>query len=148
MKTRVLAARWVVFNGCLACALGSPSLSVLRPFGFGDSAAANPYSELSKGSDGALYGTTPVGSLAGLGTVFRMNSDGSGFTLLKGFTGGTNDGSKPLAAVIEGSNGGLYATTVEGGQFSFGTVFRIGKDGSNFMVIKSFTGDDGAYPEA
>src|SRR5437899_577015 len=103
MKTGFLAITGVWLVGCLACALGSPVLSVLHAFGSGDAAEANPYAELIQASDGALYGTTPVGAGSGLGTVFRMNKDGSGFDILKGFTGGTNDGSKPMAAVIEGA---------------------------------------------
>src|SRR5215467_5568925 len=98
MKTRFLAVTGLWLVGCLACALGSPILSVLHAFGSGDAAVANPYTELIQGSDGALYGTTPVGAGNGLGTVFRMNKDGAGFTILKSFTGGTNDGSKPMAA--------------------------------------------------
>jgi uncharacterized repeat protein (TIGR03803 family) len=33
-----------------------------------------------------LYGTTGVGGTGGSGTVFKMNTDGSGFTILYSFT--------------------------------------------------------------
>jgi uncharacterized repeat protein (TIGR03803 family) len=47
-----------------------------------------------------LFGTTESGGDAcslssGCGTIFSMNTDGSGFTLLHEFAGGANDGSSP-----------------------------------------------------
>jgi uncharacterized repeat protein (TIGR03803 family) len=124
-------------------------LTLLHSFGFANASAANPAGELIAGSDGVLYGTTSSGGHANQGTVFRVNQDGSGFHLLWSFGGGTNDGARPFAALREGSDGALYGTTEEGGQFGFGTVFQLSKDGSQFAILKSFTGnDDGAFPEA
>lgn len=78
----------------------------------------------------ALYGTASAGGSAGNGTVFRINTDGSGFATLYHFTGtnnvaGTNlDGAHPLAALIT-SGGILYGTASAGGTGSYGTVFSI-----------------------
>jgi uncharacterized repeat protein (TIGR03803 family) len=41
-----------------------------------------PAAELMQGTDGALYGTASSGGLEGVGTIFRLNTDGSGFTVL------------------------------------------------------------------
>jgi uncharacterized repeat protein (TIGR03803 family) len=96
-----------------------------------------------------LYGTTAAGGQAGQGTLFRVNQDGLGFQLLKTFGPGTNDGLRPFAGLLEGKDGLLYGTTEEGGDFGFGTVFQLKKDGSAFTILKSFAGtSDGAYPEA
>jgi len=70
-----------------------------------------------------LYGTTSVGGPWGAGTVFSVNTDGSGFTTLHGFTGGS-DGSGPLAGLILSDNT-LYGTAIGGGSFGVGTVFSI-----------------------
>src|SRR5579864_2684735 len=39
-----------------------------------------------------LYGTAALGGVHGQGTIFSMNTNGSGFTILHAFTG-TNDGA-------------------------------------------------------
>lgn len=77
-----------------------------------------------------LYGTASAGGRAGNGTVFRLKTDGSGFTTLYSFTStnnvaGTNsDGAHPLAALIS-SGGILYGTASVGGTNGYGTVFSI-----------------------
>jgi uncharacterized repeat protein (TIGR03803 family) len=82
-----------------------------------------------------LYGTTMVGGPSGNGTVFKINTDGSGFTTLYNFSatnglgtngiGGTNfDGAHPVGGVVF-ANGTLYGTASEGGTAGFGTVFSL-----------------------
>jgi uncharacterized repeat protein (TIGR03803 family) len=46
------------------------------------------------------------------------------FTSLYSFTG-TNDGSGPLAGLVQDSDGYFYGTTSSGGQGGAGTVFRL-----------------------
>ena len=53
-------------------------------------------------SDGALYGTTWGGGNQGGGTVFRLNTDGTGYTILHHF-GFAPDASAPFSSVIQGS---------------------------------------------
>src|SRR5260221_402881 len=72
-------------------------------------------------SGNILYGTTTAGGSSGKGTVFAVNTDGSGFTNLYRFTGG-NDGGAPNAGLILSSNT-LYGTTAVGGSLGNGTVF-------------------------
>jgi uncharacterized repeat protein (TIGR03803 family) len=94
----------------------------------------------------ALYGTTYgtyQGGASNLGTVFRINTDGTGFVVLKYFN--DNDGANPVAGLLL-SGTTLYGTTVYG--HNYGTVFKMNTDGSGFAVLKYFTGSDGAYPNA
>lgn len=94
-----------------------------------------------------LYGTTQYGGTNGDGIVFRVNTDGTGFTNLYNFTGG-NDGANPVAGLVLSSNR-LYGTTENGGTNALGTVFAIGTNGSSFTPLYSFTGGgDGANPVA
>jgi uncharacterized repeat protein (TIGR03803 family) len=67
---------------------------------------------------------------------------------------GTN-GSFPYAALIQGADGNLYGTTVEGGAnlclgnlgyAGCGTIFRVSLEG-NFTTLHSFDGTDGKSPE-
>src|SRR5262249_5521173 len=58
-------------------------------------------------SDNTLYGTTQVGGHTGAGTIFAINTDGTGFTSLHTFSGG--DGANPYGALIL-TNNTLYGT--------------------------------------
>jgi uncharacterized repeat protein (TIGR03803 family) len=66
------------------------------------------------------------------------------FTTLLNFDG--KDGAQPaLMALIQGSDGKLYGTTVYGGTHGGGTVFTIAPGGS-FATLHSFHGTDGRAP--
>jgi uncharacterized repeat protein (TIGR03803 family) len=125
----------------------------------GGSGGAGPYAGLAV-SGNTLYGTAPYGGTNGSGTVFRINTDGSGFTNLYSFTapyisGYSPDGTHPYAGLILSGNT-LYGTAQAGGTNANGTVFRINTDGTGFQDLYSFsaldqtylTNDDGAYPYA
>jgi uncharacterized repeat protein (TIGR03803 family) len=102
-----------------------------------------------------LYGTANQGGRSGYGTVFAVNTDGTGFTNLHNFAAGSgsfpnitnNDGAYPDGDLILAGNT-LYGTTVEGGSSGLGTVFAVNTDGSGFTSFHSFTGKDGAAPGA
>ncbi|HZM06082.1 MAG TPA: choice-of-anchor tandem repeat GloVer-containing protein [Candidatus Saccharimonadales bacterium] len=103
-----------------------------------------------------LYGTTYYGGGANGGTVFAVNTNGSGFTNLYSFSAGgynasfafTNgDGAYPAASLVVSGNT-LYGTASQGGSFGNGTVFRVNTDGSAFTNLYTFTNNDGASPQA
>ncbi len=109
---------------------------------------ANPQAGLVQGADGALYGTALSGGSSGKGTVFKLNVDGSGFTVLRNFNGSTT-GAYPFGRLVQGADGALYGTTYQGGSSSVGTVFKLNADGSGFTVLHNFNGSTtGAYPQA
>ena len=96
-------------------------------------------------SGNVLYGTTIHGGTSGVGTVFSINNDGTGFTNLYGFSGGS-DGSEPYSVLLLESNM-LYGTTHMGGDYGRGTVFGVNTDGTGSTTLYSFTGgSDGAIP--
>jgi uncharacterized repeat protein (TIGR03803 family) len=94
-------------------------------------------------SGDTLYGTTSFGGPGASGTVFRVNTDGSGFTNLYSFTGGSS-GANPSAGVVLSGNT-LYGTTYGSGSANGGTVFAVNTDGTGFTALHEFTGgkDDG-----
>lgn len=97
-----------------------------------------------------LYGTAYYGGASGNGTVFAINTDGTGFTNLYNFTALNNktnsDGSAPLAGLLL-SGDMLYGTTFYGGTSGSGTVFALTTNGTDFTNLYSFTdGSDGANP--
>ena len=81
-------------------------------------------------SGNTLYGTTQCGGTNATGTVFAVNTDGTGFTNLHSFTAispdsGTNsDGAWPQAGLVL-SGDALYGTAVDAGVWDGGTVFRL-----------------------
>ena len=114
---------------------------------------ANPYAGLIL-SGNILYGTAQYGGTNGNGTVFRVNTDGTGFTNLHNFmtldpnTFTNSDGANPVAALIL-SGDILYGTASAGGSSDNGTVFKVNADGTGFTNVYNFTGgDDGGSPAA
>lgn len=115
---------------------------------FGNSPdGSTPFAGLVQGEDGMLYGTTSAGGVSLLGTVFAINTNGSGYSILHHFAGFSGDGGAPKAGVIQGADGALYGTTVMSGTAGDGTVFKVNTDGSGFMLLHSFTNSpDGSNP--
>src|SRR4029079_10091977 len=100
----------------------------LKLHDFSGDDGANPYAGLVGGSDGAMYGTTESGVVDSIGTVFKLNKDGSGFLKLHDFSG--DDGANPYGGLVEGSDGGLYGTARNGGLNGYGIVFKLDEGGT------------------
>jgi uncharacterized repeat protein (TIGR03803 family) len=94
-------------------------------------------------SGSTLYGTSSGGGSSGRGTVFAVNTDGTGFTNLHSFTGGA-EGTNPVAVILSGNS--LYGTTSGGGSSHNGTVFKLNIDGTGYRILHNFGGYDGAMP--
>ncbi len=122
-------------------------LRVLHTFTGGADDGSGPEAGLLL-DGGALYGATIYGGVAGRGTLFRIDPDGSGFRILHSFSGGVDDGSQPYASLIADRSGHLYGTTIFGGASDFGTIFRVGMDGAGYEVLHAFRGGvgDGRFP--
>jgi len=137
-------------NGTLfAINTNGSSYAQVHDFTVEDSAGANPDGADPRAvvvlSAGTFYGTTRYGGTSGGGTVFKMNSGGTGFTNVFSFT--NTDAATPIAPlVVSGST--LYGTTPQGGTAGFGSVFRINSNGTGFTNIYSFNGTDGKFPTA
>lgn len=102
-------------------------------------------------SSNTLYGTAfgggvnANGTVAG-GTVFAVNTNGTGFAVLYTFTNGI-EGDGPNGLILSGNT--LYGTTWQGGtnDNSYGTIFAINTDGTKFTSLYSFNdGGSGSYP--
>jgi uncharacterized repeat protein (TIGR03803 family) len=63
---------------------------------------------------------------------------------------GSPDGATPYGGVIIGERGILYGTTLRGGASDLGAVFELAVSGGSWtsIVLHSFSGGDGAYPNA
>lgn len=113
---------------------------------------ATPLAGLVLGGN-VLYGVTSAGGSARAGTVFKINTDGTGFATLKSFSAldpdsGTNaDGYGPQGTLLLAGNM-LYGTALEGGAYNGGTVFAIQTDGGGFQLLHSFDATNGNFPYA
>ncbi len=111
--------------------------------------------------NGVLYGVTNGGgsnkcaNYPGCGTIYKINVDGTGYTILHDFGGGVMH--YPDGSLSSDGSGTLYGTAVFGGggscdsSLGCGAVFNIKSDGSKFTNLHAFTGvngNDGAAPES
>ncbi len=92
-------------------------------------------------SGNTLYGTATVGGSSGAGTVFAVNTDGTGFTTLHSFTAAT-ELIRRAGLILSGNT--LYGTANGGDSSGGGTVFAVNTDGTGFTTLHNFTfGSDG-----
>ena len=89
---------------------------------FTNSDGATPYAGLLL-SGNTLYGTASGGGNSGGGTVFAVNTNGTGFTNLHNFAG-FSDGANPFGGLLLSGNT-LYGTAPGGGRGNGGTVFSL-----------------------
>ena len=104
-----------------------------------------PYGSLTL-SGSTLYGMTRQGG-GGAGTIFDINTDGTGYAIMHTFAGSPGDGANPVGDLIV-SGSSLFGTTPNGGADALGTLFGVHTDGTGYSVFYSFTGSpsDGANP--
>jgi uncharacterized repeat protein (TIGR03803 family) len=141
--------------GLLLCALACTAQESVSPlFRFGEtnlSDGANPVGTLLWGSDGALYGcTTGVNPALKRAVLFRLQPNGLGYRVLHRFSSFPGDAGPAINGLIEGSDGFLYGAASTGGALDRGAVFRLGKDGGSYTVLRNFLSSpsgDGAEPQ-
>jgi uncharacterized repeat protein (TIGR03803 family) len=119
-------------------ASGGGSFQVLKHF-LGTNDGALPYAGLVFGTNGLLFGTTQRGGDFGRGTLFAIDSFGSGYAVLKSFGGSLSDQGGPYG--LTAVNDFLFGVTYYGGS-GFGTVFCVNHDGSDFRTIRTFSEQD------
>jgi uncharacterized repeat protein (TIGR03803 family) len=145
--------------------------TVLYTFGTNPGDGFAPAAGLVIDSLGNLFGTASQGSstlcdlaeVYGCGLVFELAKSPNGYTENVLYSFGTssaaNDGATPLAGLILDAAGNLYGTTTYGGSSNClvalgsdgcGTVFELVKSSTGYTenLLYTFTGFDGAYPDA
>jgi uncharacterized repeat protein (TIGR03803 family) len=93
--------------------------------------------------------TRSGGGIGNDGTIFKINTDGSGYSVLHSFLGGVSDGGNPFGSLtLSGTT--LYGMTNDGGASNVGTIFKFNTDGTGFSVLHNFAGNssDGSFPSA
>jgi uncharacterized repeat protein (TIGR03803 family) len=124
------------------------TFSVLYNFASVPGTGAWSKAPLLRDSTGNLYGTTSANtSVGGNGLVFKIDAQDE-YSILYSFAG-VPDGYNPTGALIEDGEGNLYGTTLDGGAYYGGTVFKLAKTGEE-TLLHSFSGStgDGIAPYA
>ena len=80
---------------------------------------------------------TRNGGAYNMGTVYKITTVGSTYTVLKHLDG-SNTGAKPYGGLIRGSDGFLYGLTSTSGLFGGGTLFQLKPATNTFMAIYNF----------
>lgn len=126
----------------------TPSGRLTVLFSFNGTNGCLPAGELVQGPDGALYGSTSHGGhgydpvrQAGAGTVFRINTDGQGFTNLHFFEGM----GEPVGELVCAPDNNFYGLTKWDGAGHEGSIFRISPEGK-FETLLSLNDKTGAIP--
>ncbi len=120
---------------------------VLHSFGTVLNDGYSPYASLTL-SGSTLYGMTEAGGAYNKGTIFQINTDGTGYQVLYSFGSVASDGCYPYGSLtLSGTT--LYGMTSDGGAYgAYGTIFRINTDGTGYQVLYSFdnVANDGYAP--
>lgn len=107
--------------------VGNWAETVLHVFDARGSDGHCPRGSLVLDSAGNIYGTTDLGGVYNLGTIFELSPSTGGIwteTFLHHFGSG-HDGASPIAGLIFDASGNLYGTTIAGGAYNSGTVFEL-----------------------
>jgi uncharacterized repeat protein (TIGR03803 family) len=139
-----LAAWITIFVSILAADATAQTFATLHSFGSPPDYGGNPWGNVIA-CQNTLYGTTYTGGTNGVGSVFAVNSNGTGFVDVYSFSGGA-DGGEPRAGLAVSGNT-LYGTTYapySGARL--GTVFKVNTDGTSFATLHTFDLSDGFAP--
>ena len=103
-----------------------------------------PFGGLMQASNGSFYGTASGGGPSGFGSVFRMDTNGV-VTPVHTFQT-SSGGCFPVAALVQGANGFLYGTSVDGGATGDGTVYRMSTNGAATVGWSLNSASSGSVP--
>jgi uncharacterized repeat protein (TIGR03803 family) len=115
---------------------GTWTESVLHRFSNGDQ---NPTSGVVIDKSGALYGITYV-------ETYKFS--GGALTVIATFSDCPGCGYAPTGGVVLDNAGNVYGVTAAGGQFGYGTVYKLALPNYSQVLLHSFAaGTDGWNPE-
>lgn len=135
----------VADNGTVYKVTPTGQETVLLSF-MGGSEGFFPAGGLIMDASGNLYGTAQLGGANGVGAVFKLTPGGQE-TILYSFDYG-NYGQQPAGGVIMDDSGNLYGTTLGGGEFDQGIVFKVTPEGQETILYAFDGGTGGGTPFA
>lgn len=129
------------------------AFNVIYRFGVRPGDPMQPFGPPIQANDGNFYGTTISGGANtcsivphSCGALYKLTPAGV-LSILHSFGSTPTDGYAPNSTLVQGLDGALYGTTGLGGEFGFGTIFRVTTNGT-LAVLYSFgtSSSDGKSP--
>ncbi len=118
--------------------LSGVNYSPIHIFNGSDTDGAQPHSGVILVNN-VFYGITAKGGTHGNGTLYKINPNGTDFSVLHSFHNSTGDDSHGRLTI--GSDGHtLFGMTRTGGSANLGVVFSFDLSDSNYNVIHTFLG--------
>ena len=115
---------------------------------YGNDYGKHPYGTLAIGPEGKLFGQTYLGGKYGSGIMFDYNTATSVFTKRFDFMQ-SEEGSLNIGGLMLGTDGWVYGTTREGGEYQGGTIYRINPADREFEHLYDFDiYSYGSYPSS
>jgi uncharacterized repeat protein (TIGR03803 family) len=105
---------------------------------------ANPQGRLLL-NGATLYGTTYAGGSNSLGTVFKISTNGTGYSVIYNFSNAPAATAPEVGLAFAGNT--LYGITTGGGTASAGALFQLATNGTGFAITHSLTNTDGLSPQ-
>ena len=99
--------------------------TILHSFDANGTDGYSPFAALVLDKGGNLYGTTENGGTYDYGTVFELTPAGTETILYSFNPGNGTDGYYPFSGLVLDKKGNLYGTTLFGGAYSYGTVYKV-----------------------
>jgi len=103
----------------------------------------NPYGNLVEHA-GIFYGTTRLGGTSNKGALYSYNPAINTFTQIVEFDG--ENGSFTYGSLMKTSEGMIYGTKSQGGDFNLGVLFQFNPETGIFTKKLDFEGFNGATP--
>jgi len=104
---------------------------------YGNDYGKYPYGTLTIGPEGKLFGQTYGGGKFSSGIMFDYNTATSAFIKRFDFMQ-SDEGSRNLGGLMIGTDGWVYGTTREGGEYQGGTIYRINPADREFENLYDF----------
>jgi len=118
--------------------------SLLYNFGGNSGDPTSPV-QVTQGTDGNLYGTSPGGGTKNYGSVYRISTSGK-LSVIYNFDGSV--GASVTGSLMLGTDGNFYGATSSAGKYGNGIIFKMTPKGK-LTVLHNFTGAaDGGSPSA
>jgi uncharacterized repeat protein (TIGR03803 family) len=118
-------------------------------FACASSTGKEPHGRLTLDPNGTtLYGMTRKGGDHDFGVVFSIDTNGTNYTELHDFAGGSSDGATSDHGYVVQSGHHLYGMTTNGGHHNDGVIFKLNIDDQSFQLLHKFgeTHHDGKNP--
>jgi uncharacterized repeat protein (TIGR03803 family) len=125
------------------------NFQTLFSFACASSTGKEPHGRLTLDPNGTtLYGMTRKGGDHDFGVVFSIDTNGTNYTELHDFAGGSSDGASSDHGYVVQSGHHLYGMTTNGGHHNDGVIFKLNIDDQSFQLLHKFgeTHHDGKNP--